>query len=333
MIRILISLLPVFIFLLILIYLDSYKLVKFRTVLIIIALGCAAALISFGINILLISNFHIDIKIYSRYIAPVIEESLKASVIIFMVLKKKIGFMVDAAIYGFAVGAGFAFVENIYYLSVIDTSGIFLWIIRGFGTAVMHGGTTGILAIIAKNVFDRSEKISIIMTFLPALITAIFIHSLFNHLILPPIIITVLQLILLPLMIIFVFYRSEIALKSWMETGLDNEMKLLDQLENGTFSESHAGQYLLSLKDKFAGPVLADMLCSIKIHVELSIKAKGVLLMRKVGLPITIEEEVKEKLNEIKYLEKSIGTTGKMAIAPIYKMSAKDLWQLYMLGS
>jgi protease PrsW len=328
MIQILVSLLPVFIFLLILIYFDSYKLVKINTILLVILIGGIAALLSYGINKFLIESFQININLFARYIAPMIEESLKAAFIIFMISKKKIGFMVDAVIYGFAVGAGFAFVENIYYLSVVSSSSIFLWIIRGFGTAVMHGGTTAIFAILTKNIFDRTDKI-----FIPGLFSAILIHSIFNHLLLPAIAITLLQLILLPLLIIFVFYRSELALRNWMDTGLDNEVKLLDQLDNGTFSESHAGQYLLSLQDKFSGPVLADMLCSIKIHVELSIKAKGVILMRKAGLPVTIEDEIKDKLNELKYLEKSIGPTGKLAVAPIFKMSAKDLWQLYMLSS
>ena len=250
-----------------------------------------------------------------------------------MISKKKIGFMVDAVIYGFAIGAGFSFVENIYYLSVVDSSSIFLWIIRGFGTAVMHGGTTAIFAILTKNIFDRSDKISLYLTFIPGLFLAILVHSIFNHLLLPAIVITLLQLILLPLLIAYVFHRNEIALRKWMEIGLDNEMKLLEQIDNGTFSESHAGQYLLSLQDKFTGTVLADMLCSIKLHVELSMKAKGVLLFRKAGLPVIIGDDIKDKLNELKYLEKSIGSTGRLAIDPIFKMSSKDLWQLYMLGS
>jgi len=251
MIQILVSLLPVFIFLIILIYLDSYKLVKISTVLLIIVIGCAVALMSYGINKMLLNLLQFNIKSYARYIAPVIEESVKAAFIIYMISKKKIGFMVDAVIYGFAIGAGFAFVENIYYLSVVGSSSIFLWIIRGFGTAVMHGGTTAIFAILTKNIFDRSDKIKILnylpgllsavlyhslfLVFIPGLFSAIMIHSIFNQLLLPAIAITLLQLILLPMLIIFVFYRSEIALRNWMETGLNNDIDLLDRLTMGFF--------------------------------------------------------------------------------------------------
>ena len=331
MIKILVSLLPVFIFLLILIYLDSYKLVKITNVILLIFMGFVAAILSYVINDFLLANLSVEVTTYARYVAPVIEEILKASFIIYTIRKKKIGFMVDAAIYGFAIGAGFAFMENIYYLNVIESSNIFLWIIRGFGTAVMHGGTTAIFSILTKNFFDRSNK-SKFKYYLPGLVAAILIHSFFNHLLLPAITITVLQLIFLPTLIIFTFHKSEQALKDWMEIGLNNDVQILEQIDNGIFSESHAGQYLLSLQSRYSGTILADMLCLIKIHSELSIRAKGVILMRKVGLPVIIENEVKEKLEELRYLEKSIGPTGRLAIAPIFNISTKDLWQLYMLG-
>ena len=40
----------------------------------------------------------------------------------------------------------------------------------------------------------------------------------------------------------------------------------------------------------------------------------------------------REKFTEMRYLEKSIGPTGILALAPMLHMSHKDLWQLYMLG-
>ncbi|MEE9430110.1 MAG: PrsW family glutamic-type intramembrane protease [Melioribacteraceae bacterium] len=331
MIDIFVSLLPVFIFLIGLVYFDSYKLVKIRTVLLVIFVGFVTAAISYVINKFLLNTFLIDISIYAKYIAPIIEETLKAIFIVYMISKKKIGFTVDAVICGFAIGAGFSFIENIYYLNVVEVSSIFLWIIRGFGTAIMHGGTTALFAIISKSLFDRANGFKFINYFL-ALIFAIIIHSFFNHLLLPAIAITVLQLLLLPAFLIFVFKRSEMVLRSWIEAGLGNEVQLLMHIDNGVFSESHSGQYLLSLKNNFSGMVLSDMLCLIKIHLELSIKAKGVLLLRKVGLPVIVEDEIKDKLEELKYLEKSIGETGKLAVSPIFRTSTKDLWQLYMLG-
>jgi hypothetical protein len=44
-------------------------------------------------------------------------------------------------------------------------------------------------------------------------------------------------------------------------------------------------------------------------------------------------EETRAKLEEMKYLENSIGATGKLAIRPFLRMSRNDLWQFYMLAS
>jgi RsiW-degrading membrane proteinase PrsW (M82 family) len=342
MIKVVISILPVFIFLAALMYLDSFKLVKISFVLKTILAGCLAAIASYFINRFLLNKLPVELSTYTRYISPLIEELLKASFIIYLLVKNKIGFMVDAAIYGFAIGAGFAFIENIYYLSALNQSSLILWFIRGFGTAVMHGGTTGIFAIITKNISDRKKEFklfqiipgilsALIYHYIPGLLFAIGIHSFFNHFIFSPVSLTILQLIVLPLIIVYVFNRSEILLKKWMETGMDNDVQLLAQINEGKFSESHVGEYLLSLQNQFSGTVLADMLCLIRIRLELAIKAKGVLLMKEAGIPVVIDDEVKEKLNELKYLEKNIGSTGMLTIAPIFHSGTRDLWQLYML--
>jgi hypothetical protein len=86
------------------------------------------------------------------------------------------------------------------------------------------------------------------------------------------------------------------------------------------------------LREKFEGPVVADLLCYLRLHTELSIRAKGLLMMRESGFMNKAGEETRAKLEEMKYLEKSIGTTGKLAIKPFLRMSQKDLWQFYVLS-
>ena len=109
-------LLPVVIFLVVLVYMDSYKLVSLKTVLGVITLGGLSAIAALYVNGWLLDLFSMNLKQYSRYVAPIAEESLKALVIIYLFRSSKIGFLVDSAIMGFAVGAGFALVENFYYL-------------------------------------------------------------------------------------------------------------------------------------------------------------------------------------------------------------------------
>jgi hypothetical protein len=310
---------------------DSFKLVRKQYILITIVMGCLTALLSLVVNLILIQKSGLAQETYVRYIAPLVEESAKALYIIYLFRRKKIGFMIDAAIYGFAAGAGFAFVENVYYLHSIDNPMLIVWIIRGLGTAIMHGGTTAILAIISKNMQDRHGSGSLV-TYFPGLVIAIIIHSFFNHFFFRPILMTLGQLILLPAIVAFVFLRSERNLRTWLEVGLDSDVTVLEYIKSGKISETKIGLYLQSLMDQFPGEIVADMLCYLQIYLELSICAKGALLMQESGFKVPLSNDIREKITELSYLEKSLGPTGKLAIMPLVQRSDSDLWQLYLLN-
>jgi len=67
------------------------------------------------------------------------------------------------------------------------------------------------------------------------------------------------------------------------------------------------------------------VLCYLRLHTELSIRAKGLLMMREQGFMNKTGEETRAKLEELKYLESSIGATGVLAIKPFLRMRQKDL--------
>ena len=92
------------------------------------------------------------------------------------------------------------------------------------------------------------------------------------------------------------------------------------------------GTYLHTMKAKFRGPVVADLLCYLRLYTELALRAKGILMMRENGFDVPVDEPTRAKFAELRYLEISIGKTGLLAIQPMCHMSHKDLWQLYMLG-
>jgi RsiW-degrading membrane proteinase PrsW (M82 family) len=328
--KISVSIIPVFIFLSALVFLDSYKLVRIRGIVQTILAGGVVGVVCFFITTWVFQQSDWELGLYSRYISPVLEESLKACYILYLIRKKKIGFMVDGAIYGFAVGAGFAVVENIDYLISLQESNLFLWIIRGFGTAVMHGGTTSIFAILTKSVSQQqpSERV---YHYLPGFLVAVAIHSFFNQFLFDPRLTTVVQLIVLPVLIAIIFMQSEKALRDWLELGLDTDVLILEHIIEGRISETKIGSYLDSLKTQFPGEVVADMLCYLRIYLELAIRAKGMLMMRGAGFAYPVDVETKERFAELRYLEKSIGKTGKLAISPLLHGSTRDLWQLLLI--
>lgn len=328
----LLGLLPVCCFLGALVYLDSYKLVPMRWILSAIGLGCLAGILSYPMNVGAGNLLGIEFLTLTRYVAPFIEEALKAAVIVVLIRNNRIGFLVDAAIFGFAVGAGFAIFENLYYLRAAPDMLLGTWIVRGFGTAIMHGGATAIFAIISHTLLGQHPTKGNALL-LPGFLVASIIHSIFNHFFLAPIVSTLFVLASLPLLLAVVFQQSEKAVTDWLGVGFDADTELLGLINSGEFSTSNVGMYLHSLKEKFDGPVVVDLLCFLRLHTELSIRVKGLLMMREQGFKDKPGEETRAKLEELKFLESSIGTTGLLAIKPFMRMSRKDLWQFYMLST
>lgn len=327
--RFAVSLLPVVLFLGTLVYLDSYKLVRIRTLVMTIVVGIAVALVCLTINDAVINDLGVPRRMSSRYIAPVFEEALKAAYVAWLIRKGRVGFLVDSAIVGFTIGTGFALIENTYFLQTLKTGGLLVWIVRGLGTAVMHGGTTAIFAIVAKLLFDRGAGRG--AWWLPGLALAILLHSIFNHFILPPVVSTLVLHATLPAIILFVFWRSERATKHWLGTQMDVDAELLEIINAGGISESRIGHYVDAMKKQFTPEVLIDILCYLRLHVELAISAKGLLMMREAGFKPALPAGTQEKFRELRHLEKNIGPTGRLAIAPFLHSSSRDLWQIYML--
>ena len=329
MIEVLLAFLPVSLFLLVLVYLDSYQLVSLRRIMGLIAIGCAMAALSYFINQYLRSR-GVDPRLLRRYFAPLIEEALKAIPIFLLMRFRRVGFLIDAAICGFAVGAGFALAENVYYVSALHDAPPALWVVRGFGTAVMHGGTTAIMAMTTKVLGDRKES-NATWLLLPGLTAAFLLHSLFNHFVLSPTMSTVIIVLAFPPLMVMVFSQSEDQMRDWLGSGFDLEAELLDTIRSGEFMESRAGRFLQSLRDHFEGPIVADMLCYLRLRAELSLRAKGVLMLRESGFPVKSDPETSSKLAELRYVKESIGKTGELALAPILHQSPHDIWQLQML--
>ena len=190
------ALLPVLVFLGTLFLLDSFKLVPLRSVAASLAAGAGAALLPLWFHGAVLAD--VDPVIVSRYIAPIGEELAKAIVVLVLIASGRVGFVADAGVKGFAVGAGFALVENVTYLQALSDAPVLLWFVRGLGTAVLHGATTAIFAMVSKALSDRPRGRAAI-AFLPGFVAAAGIHAAFNHVLLPPDSQTLVLMMILPL--------------------------------------------------------------------------------------------------------------------------------------
>jgi protease PrsW len=326
-----VGVLPVFLFLGALVLIDSYKLVALRAILLSVAAGVLAALASYGINVALRPGLDLDFTRYSVYVAPVVEETLKAGFIVYLVKGNKVGFVVDAAIHGFGIGTGFAFVENLYYLQANPGATLWTWIVRGLGTAIMHGGVTAIVAMVSRTLAHRFDAFRLSLV-LPGLAVAVVLHSLYNQFLVHPLVATALIVLVVPFLSVAVFQRSERDTTAWLGAGFDTDQELLRAVHAGQVSGTPVGTYLTTVRRRFAPEVIVDMMCLLRLRAELAIRAKGILLMREAGFAPAPDPALPDTFAELRYLEKSIGKTGLLALHPFLHTSTRDLWQLNMLS-
>jgi RsiW-degrading membrane proteinase PrsW (M82 family) len=323
----LLGLIPVCVFLAALFLFDSYKLVPPRSLFRALGAGCLAAGVAYPVNAFLMGTSGIGLVDFTRYVAPFVEESLKAAFLVYLLAARKTAFLVDTAIEGFAIGAGFALVENVSYVLSIGSHSALLWLVRGFGTAMMHGAATSIAGIVGKVLSDRAGEASL-RTLTPGVLIAILLHSLFNHFFIPAVASTLLIVLLLPALMSIVFARSEEATRRWLGVGFDTDRELLEMVSSGPLAETRIGRYLQALQSHFPGEVLADMLCLLRLRLELAVQAKGLLLMREAGFEIPPEPEAAEKFKELHYLRKSIGPTGMLVLQPFLHNPEEQLRQI-----
>lgn len=336
-VKVLVALAPVLIFLAAFEWLDAFKLVSLRSLALLLAGGGVLAVVSYGVNGRFIDAMPIGFSPFSRFISPPIEECLKSALILALFMRNRIGFAIDAAIVGVAVGAGFSVVENLIYLGVFTQANVGVWVVRGFGTSVMHAGASALFAVIGQHLTQRYTRIEAqrhrfeILLFLPGLAAAIVLHSLFNQFAPQPVLAMALTLVSVPPLLLLILTRSEHAAHSWLLTDYENHQHMLDDINSGKLADSPAGRFVLALAQQFPPEVGADMFRYIQVHTWLVVKAEEDLIERENGRPEDLGDEVRARLVELHQLEKRIGRTALLALSPHLHFTREDLWEIHEL--
>jgi protease PrsW len=321
---------PVLLFLAALVYMDSFKLVGVIDVIGVMALGILAAVLSYASSGAVMDYFHADFATYSHYIAPMVEEGFKAAMMIWLFSRNRIGFMVDAAILGAAVGGGFALAENVYYAYVFPDANIATWMIRGLGTAVMHSGTAAIFGIATETLREKREGLGLISA-IPGFLFAAALHAIFNQFLDFPFASTAGILVVLPLLLMTAIDKSEHEVHGWLIHDYESHEHLLADIKNGTFAHSEAGRFILSLVTRFNRRTVADIFAYLKLHTELVLCAEKLMLARESGESAHACKADAEQFVRLHALEKKIGRTALMAVWPHLKFSRQELYELHAL--
>lgn len=317
--------------------LDVFNLINARTILVLFGIGGAMAALSFLANWLALDVLPTSFGAYTRYISPPIEESLKAAPILAMFALNRIGFKLDAVIAGFAVGAGFATIENAWYLFALADANVSAWLVRGFGTALMHGGATALFALISHEMTERqtaqrdTDYTFSALAFAPGLAAAIIAHSAFNHFPDQPVLVMAATLLLVPVTLFLALTGSDRATRRWLEVDEAAHRQMLADIRAGQFATTSAGQAMQALAAKLPSALSSDVAACAELKIELVLRAEEMILAAQNGAPSTLTTSDIEKLVRLDALERRLGAATIAALNALLGMSRNDLWEFERL--
>jgi len=202
-------------------------------------------LIAYGIVSILQSNF-ISYGILTReqivrFAAPILEELFKGAILLYLIRRPDFTYFVDGAIYGFAVGIGFAIVENVEYVLANPASALALAFLRVASTNLLHATASGSIGIaLGWARFERADSLRRQWALLASILVAVTLHVAFNNLVIgrAPILVPMLIGCGGGAVVYFIMRRGLSVMKGWVDEELkreitisSNEISAVNQLE------------------------------------------------------------------------------------------------------
>jgi len=328
------ALIPVLVLLAVFDWLDAFELVNFREILILLLLGGVAASLSWPVSGRLLDTLPIGFSVYSRFVAPWIEEAIKGLVIVALFRMNRIGYKLDAVIAGFAIGAGFSVVENIIYLLHFPDYGAGTWLVRGFGTAVMHGATLAVLAAIAHQFAERENREAASefdfrsWWFVPGYLAAVALHTAFNQFPDRPLIAMLGAIVVAPLILIGIFYVGSHEAHGWLVVEMAEHRAALDALRSGRWPDGPAGQKIAALAARLDEEGAKRVRRYWELQTWLVAEAEETMLEEAAGDAEFSPTQVRAAFAEIDGLKRALGRSTLAALQALLPFSRNDQWEV-----
>jgi RsiW-degrading membrane proteinase PrsW (M82 family) len=328
------ALIPVLVLLTIFVWLDAFKLMSLKEILVLLVLGGLGALAVYPISGRVLDALPIGFSTYSRFVAPWIEEAIKAVIIIALFRLNRIGYKLDAVISGFAIGAGFSVVENIIYLWIYPDYGAGTWLVRGLGTAVMHGTTLAILAATAHEFAERETREAAgdfhfsLWWFVPGYLAAVAIHTAFNQFPDKPMVAMMGALLFAPIALIAIFNFGTSEAEKWLTAECAVHRTLLETLSAGQWPDTPRGKRIAALAARLDPESAERVRRYWQLESWLVVQAEETMLEEEAG-DVTLDiAEVHAAFAELPQLRRAMGRSTFAALRPLLPFSRNDYWEM-----
>ena len=328
-----VALVPVLLMATLFAWLDVFKLMSPWEMIACLLLGMVAALAAWPISGRMLDTLPIGYSFYSRMVAPWIEEALKGLALALLFATNRIGYKLDAIISGFAIGAGFSVIENIFYLARFPELTTAVWMVRGLGTAVMHGATTAILATVVHELCERSLRQEGGRGFnpiglIPGYAAAGLIHLLFNQFPSRPTEVMIVTLVAAPIILMGLMRLGEGETQRWLTEESDAHRQWLAEWKSGRFPNDSSGQRIEALMARVKPEQAALLRDYCIVKAELVLAAEEELMDRDRKLEAGEAERLRAAFARLEQIKQAIGRVGYAALSRQLPFSRNDEWEL-----
>jgi RsiW-degrading membrane proteinase PrsW (M82 family)/CRP-like cAMP-binding protein len=312
--------------------LDVFGTGKISTILWCMGWGAAGAFgLAYMLNTALLDE-GLGYETLTRFVAPILEESLKSLILIYLVQHPRFRYIVDGAVYGIAVGIGFGLSENVLiYIPSAGDAALGAAITRTLSTALMHATASGVIGI-SLGRWRRATGNSRITTLVLGWALAIGLHMFYNNLVGK---LSGMTLLLVAVGIglgggVFIAVQINRGLveekKRFAETlGLNvgvstGERKAVQQLGSSSMEEIFG-----ELNQFFGGTNIGEIRKLLVMQANLGILRNNLNSPVSDRLREAWEEEIKELQDEIEDLRKELGKQVSNFLQTVFPMDDPDM--------
>jgi RsiW-degrading membrane proteinase PrsW (M82 family) len=328
------ALIPVLILLGIFVWLDAFALMSLGEIAVLLLVGGIAAGLAYPISGRFIDVLPIGFSNYSRFVAPWIEEALKAIGIILLFRFNRIGYKLDAVISGFAIGAGFSVVENALYLTLFPTYGTGTWLVRGFGTAIMHGTTLACLAAIAHEFAERETRGAAgdyrfsLVWFVPGYALAVALHMAFNQFPQQPLLALLGTVIVAPILLVGILSLGTAEAQRWLVAEKAEHLAQLEALRAGRWPDTPAGVRIGALAGRLDPEAAKRVRRYWELQAWLVAEAEETMLEEAAGDAEFDPAAIRAAFAELDGLKRALGRSTFSALQSLLPFSRNDQWEV-----
>jgi RsiW-degrading membrane proteinase PrsW (M82 family) len=328
------ALIPVLVLLAVFVWLDAFKLMSLREIAILLVLGGVGALAAWPVAGRFLDTLPIGFSSYSRFVAPWIEEAIKAVTMIALFRLNRVGYKLDAVISGFAIGAGFSVIENIIYLIRFPDYAAGTWLVRGFGTAVMHGTTLALLAAIAHELAEKEMREAAgefdfhLWWFLPGYLLAVALHTAFNQFPDRPLVAMAGALVVAPIAMMAVMQFGTAEAERWLVAERDDHKAQLEALRAGRWPEGASGARIGALAARLDDESAQRIRRYWELQAYLVFEAEDTMIEEAAGDVEFDAAHVRAAFAELDGLRRALGPSTYTAMRALLPFSRNDYWEV-----